>query len=306
MDLSRRIVLGTALGLTLATAGPLSANAQQPASADRDPGEPLDVRTPDGVRLSARRYGDPAHPEILLIHGLGQSRLSWELQTGSALARRFHIVTFDLRGHGDSDKPENASAYGDPARWADDLKAVIDAAGLHRPTLVGWSLGGLVIGHYVARHGAANIAGANLVNAVTRLSPDLLSPTSLDYAGRLASPDLSARTEAIARFLAACFARMPPAEAFARMLVFNGMVPRAVQQGVVQIGNDGLDEAFAQVPRLLVTFGARDALTQPEMSRRILALNPKARLSIYDDAGHAPFYEDPDRFNGELAAFAAG
>jgi len=56
---------------------------------------------------------------------------------------------------------------------------------------------------------------------------------------------------------------------------------------------------------MLVTFGAKDALTRPEMSRRILALNPGARLSIYQQAGHAPFYEDAGRFNDELASFTA-
>ncbi|WP_170921029.1 alpha/beta fold hydrolase [Enhydrobacter aerosaccus] len=279
--------------------------AQQQLSGSVEPGQPLAVRTPDGLRLSARAYGDPGHPEIVLVHGLGQSRLSWELQTDSALVQRFRIVTFDLRGHGDSDKPDEAPAYADGARWADDLGAVIAAAKLRRPTLVGWSLGGLVIGHYVARRGIDGIGGINLVNAVTKLSPDLLTQTSLDYAGRLASPDLSARTEAIARFLAACFAEMPSAEAFARMLVFNGMVPRAVQQGVVRIGNDGLDEAFARAPRLLVTFGAKDALTRPEMSRRLLTLNPRATLSIYEQAGHTPFYEDAERFNRELGDFAS-
>jgi pimeloyl-ACP methyl ester carboxylesterase len=42
------------------------------------------------------------------------------------------------------------------------------------------------------------------------------------------------------------------------------------------------------------------------MSRRLLDLNPAARLSVYEGVGHAPFYERPERFNRELAVFAAG
>jgi pimeloyl-ACP methyl ester carboxylesterase len=305
MPHTRRTILGASLALAaLATRTATAAPAPQGSAGDS--GESFTARTPDGLTLSGRLYGDRSHPEILLIHGLGQSRLSWERQTGSALTQHFRVVTYDLRGHGDSDKPDDVAAYADGARWADDIAAVIAAAELRRPVLAGWSLGGFAIGHYLARHGRAPVAGVNLVNAVTRLAPELLTATARDYAVRLASPDLAARAQAIEGFLAVCFAKPPAPEAFRRMLVFNGMVPRAVQQGIVRMASDGLDQAFAATPRLLVTYGAKDALTPLPMSQRVLALNPAARLSLYEDAGHAPFYEEPERFNAELAAFAAG
>lgn len=76
-------------------------------------------------------------------------------------------MTFDMRGHGDSDKPDNAAAYASGERWADDLRAVMETAGLRRPTLVGWSLGGFVVGLYLAKYGRERTAGINLVDAVT-------------------------------------------------------------------------------------------------------------------------------------------
>ncbi|GGC45202.1 alpha/beta fold hydrolase [Chelatococcus reniformis] len=307
MPHSRRTILAATLGLAaLATRSAAASPAIVTEGGGADAGEAFAARTLDGLTLSGRLYGDPAHPEILLIHGLGQSRLSWERQTGSALTQRFRVVTYDFRGHGDSDKPDDIAAYADGGRWADDVAAVIAASGLRRPVLVGWSLGGFAIGHYLARHGQAKIAGVNLVNAVTRLAPELLTATARDYAIRLASPDLGVRTQAIEGFLAVCFAKPPAPEAFRRMLVFNGMVPRAVQQGIVRMASEGLDQAFAATARLLVTYGAKDALTSRPMSQRVLALNAAARLSLYEDAGHTPFYEEPERFNAELAAFAAG
>jgi non-heme chloroperoxidase len=74
----------------------------------------------------------------------------------------------------------------------------------------------------------------------------------------------------------------------------------------MQISIEGLDEAFAKPSRMLVTFGVRDALLLPRMSERVLDLNSNARLSIYPEAGHAPFYEQSRRFNAELAAFVSG
>ncbi len=220
------------------------------------------------------------------------------------LADRFRVATFDLRGHGDSDKPAEAAAYADGGRWADDLRAVIDAAGLRRPVLVGWSLGGLVIGHYLARHGGDRVGGVNLVNGVTKQASELLGEAANRFAPDLGSADLAVRSRAHGDFLAACFAEPPAPAEFARMLVYNGMVPRALQRGIQPIaGGERLDEAWASVPRLLLTYGAKDVLVRPAMMGRLLDLNPRARLSTYPASGHSPFYEDADRFNRELADF---
>jgi non-heme chloroperoxidase len=62
--------------------------------------KPITVKTPDGLAISAQDWGNPAGPEILFIHGFSQSHLSWIRQVDSDLAKEFHIVTYDLRGHG--------------------------------------------------------------------------------------------------------------------------------------------------------------------------------------------------------------
>ena len=261
------------------------------------------VHTPDGLTLAAQAQGDPASPEILLVHGLGQSRLSWTRQLHDPSLAGYRLVSFDLRGHGDSDKPADEAAYADGARWADDVAAVIAAAGLRRPVLVGWSLGGFVLLHYLRRHGGKRVAGVNLVDAVTRFDPGLLSDLAGDYAKRLGSEDLAVRSEAIAGFLQACFATPPPRAELDQMLVFNGMVPRALQRGILKMSDAGLDEAIMRLDApLLVTFGEKDQMMHLPMAERVHRLNPRAELSVYPEAGHSPFYEDPRRFNRELAA----
>ena len=98
-----------------------------------------------GVRLHAREWGNPEGPPIVFIHGWSQSDLCWLKQVHGDLARRFRMVTFDLRGHGLSEKPAGPEHYGDGQAWADDLAAVIDQTGLERPILVAWSYGGYVV-----------------------------------------------------------------------------------------------------------------------------------------------------------------
>jgi non-heme chloroperoxidase len=264
------------------------------------------VATSDGLSLSAALHGPEDGKEIVLVHGLGQSRLSWIRQTGGTLAKNHRILSYDLRGHGDSARPDETARYSDPQHWADDLKAVIDAAGFRRPVIVGWSFGGLITGYFLRHHGAERIGGVNLVGAVTKLDPSLLGIAALHHAGPLGSEDLAERVAAYASFLKSCFATPPDPTDLEQMLVYNGMVPRAVQRAVVKLESEGLDLVWAELPELLLSWGDEEQHTRYEMSRRLLDLNPRARMSVYDGAGHAPFYERPARFNRELAEFTAG
>src|ERR1700738_4370749 len=75
--------------------------------------KPITVKTPDGLTISAQEWGNPAGQEILFIHGFSQSHLSWMRQVSGDPAKDFRIVTYDLRGHGNFDKPL------DPARYRD-------------------------------------------------------------------------------------------------------------------------------------------------------------------------------------------
>ncbi len=96
------------------------------------------MKTPDGLTISAQDWGNPNGPEILFIHGFSQSHLSWIKQvTNSDLAKEFHMVTYDLRGHGNSDKPFEPERYKTSKYWGDEVQAVMDATGLKRPVLVG-------------------------------------------------------------------------------------------------------------------------------------------------------------------------
>src|SRR5260370_19559869 len=133
--------------------------------------KPLAVRTPDGVTIAAQEWGNQSGPEILFIHGFSQASLSWQRQVESNLAKEFRMVTYDLRGHGNSDKPLEPEKYKESKAWADEVQAVIDAAKLKRPVLVGWSYGGRVIGDYLAINGAAGLAGLNYVDATTKSDP---------------------------------------------------------------------------------------------------------------------------------------
>ena len=102
---------------------------------------PSRVRTltsPDGTPLWAESSGDVSKPPMVFIHGLSCTALGWDRQFAAAnLQRNFHLVRYEMRGHGRSGKPLEERDYAS-ARIAEDFKTVCDAFGLVRPFMVGW------------------------------------------------------------------------------------------------------------------------------------------------------------------------
>ena len=79
----------------------------------------IDVFGRDGLRLRADEFGDPDGPAVVLLHGGGQTRFAWG-STARVLAERgWHVYRVDLRGHGESDWPDDGD-YG-PEAFAGDV-----------------------------------------------------------------------------------------------------------------------------------------------------------------------------------------
>jgi non-heme chloroperoxidase len=285
----------------LSAATALLATLMQPSFGDELlKNKPLTVTTPDGLTIAAQEWGNPNGPGIVFIHGFSQSNLSWMRQTNSDLAKDFHIVTYDLRGHGNSDKPLEAARYRDSKAWGDEVQAVIDAAGLKRPVLVGWSYAGRVISDYVTTHGSGGISGINFVDASIKFIPEYVGD-NLKNLALMASEDMLTNINATRVFLHGCFSKQPSAEDYETMLAFNMMVPPKVRAGLSGRPLDATDVMSKLSIPVLVTHGAEDKNAKVETAKFTASVIPGAKVSIYDGVGHSPFYEDAPRFNGELA-----
>ncbi|SAK47561.1 alpha/beta hydrolase fold protein [Caballeronia fortuita] len=261
------------------------------------------VSSTDGVKIAVQESGDPDGPPIILVHGLLGSRLNWEAQVQSPALRSYRIITYDLRGHGLSDKPAGAAPYHDGSRWADDLAAVIQGSHAQKPVVVGWSLGGVVISNYLARYGDGAIAGAVYVDGVVELAAGQI----VDHPGvyrDMNSPDLKTHLDGERTFVGLCFNHRPDTETFNRLLANAAMASWDMQKEVPTMtvfAADGLGKA--RVP-LLFIYGAQDALVDTHATlARAAALNPRVVSKVYADSGHAPFIEEAERFNRDLAEF---
>ena len=260
------------------------------------------VRTPDGVMISVQEWGNPDGLEIVLIHGFSQSHLSWSRQFGSELAKSFRIITYDIRGHGGSEKPLDAAHYRDHKRWAEELNAVMEGAKLKRPVLVGWSYGGRILVEYLMEYGDKNIAGINFVGAFTKVVPELLGPAT-PAVMKMVSENLAENIENTRSFLQFSTAKALLPDELEMMLANNMLVPARVRRHLLH--RPAIYEATLRkitVP-VLVTHGVEDRVALVPMARYTESVVANAQVSLYEGVGHMPFWEDAPRFNRELREF---
>jgi pimeloyl-ACP methyl ester carboxylesterase len=100
-----------------------------------------------GLRLHYLDWGNPGAPLLLLVHGISDHARSWD-QTARALCREWHVVTPDLRGHGDSawspDKSYLNSCY------LVDIANLMASLPHERTAVVAHSLGGNIMARHTA------------------------------------------------------------------------------------------------------------------------------------------------------------
>jgi len=89
---------------------------------------------------------------VILIHGLYSSvAINWFLPgTFEMLAGQYRVIALDLRGHGQSDKPEDEAAYGKP--MAEDVIRLMDQLKIDKAHVVGYSLGGIIVMRLLVDH----------------------------------------------------------------------------------------------------------------------------------------------------------
>ncbi len=253
-------------------------------------------RAPDGTRIAFTIDG--SGPPLLLLHGITESRHSWDPLV-PRLATRHTVVAVDLRGHGESDlRPPY-----DAAACAADVGAVAAAAGLENPAIIGHSLGAAVATIYAAAGGPCSCA-VN-VDQPLRLS---------DFKAALEPLGPSLREQGTFRqAVEAVFSALEgplPASEKARIDLH-----RSIEQDVVLgVWATVLDSSAEELDALAAATLA--AVKVPYLSLHgddpgdayagwLHELLPAATLEVWPGQGHYPHLVSPDRFVDRVEAFIA-
>jgi non-heme chloroperoxidase len=132
------------------------------------------ITVKDGTQIYYKDWG--AGQPVVFCHGWPLNADSWEAQMMFLASEGYRCIAHDRRGHGRSSQPWDGN---DMDTYADDLSELINALGLQKIVLIGFSAGGGEVSRYIGRHGTKRLAKVALISAV----PPLMLQTTANPGG---------------------------------------------------------------------------------------------------------------------------
>ena len=260
------------------------------------------IKTRDGIKIhyldASPATGVTSAPAILFVPGWTMPADIWEYQI-DYFSRKHHVVAMEPRSYGLSSQTAEGNY---PEAHARDIKAVLDRLKLRPVILVGWSLGVDDVVAYVDQFGSDGVPALILVDEIVVFQRDSdFMKSYLDFAWSLQTD----RRAATAKFIREMY-KKPQTEAYLQRITSEAMhtpTNTAIALLDAWVANDRTSTlAKIDRPTLIVSssYGGDWALkSQKETQGRI----PGSRLAFFEDASHALFVDDADRFNALVDEF---
>jgi pimeloyl-ACP methyl ester carboxylesterase len=258
----------------------------------------------NGLRLHALEWGDPARPPLLLLHG-GSAHAHWWDRVAPALADRYHVVSLDQRGHGESQWSDPPSYRTED--FAADLVGLMDRLGWERILLVGHSMGGHNAMTFTAWY-PERVAAVVIVDSRPAVPPARLE--QMRYRGHRPLRTYESAELAVERF------RLLPRETTApasllEHLARAGIVERdgtwVYRFDPATNGNRVPVDAWPLLPKIscpaLIVRGELSPVLTRETAQDIVERIPGARLAEVPDTYHHLMLDRPDACASVLEEF---
>lgn len=258
----------------------------------------------DGRRLAWRALG--AGPPLVMVNGYAATAADWDRTLLAALGEAFELICPDNRGVGGSELGEGAEPGIDA--MAGDVERLLDAFGLDRAPVLGWSMGGFVA-QRLALRAPARVAALVLLSTDPG-GPEAVAAEAHVWAG-LIDHSGSPREQA-SRLISLLFpAELAPEidEQFGELVATARAELDPAALTAQEIAMD--DWRSAEQPRpdpaatspVLAACGSEDVVIPPANTRAIGERWPGARVELFAGGGHAFMAQEPARLSGLIESF---
>jgi pimeloyl-ACP methyl ester carboxylesterase len=257
------------------------------------------------VSLRVIEAGKPgAGPVLAFIPGWSTGADIWRHQI-ETFAKTNRVIAFDPRSEGESTKTTSGNT---PETRAQDLHALLERLRVQRPILIGWSQGVQDVAAYVERYGTKDLAGIVLVDAAVSDGADGLAARPQESAAqfKMFAVYQANQREYLGGMMRAIISK-PQSDGTIERLVNTGMKTPA-DVGVAMLIADmfGTNRTAAlkkiDCPTLIIASAKSDELARQHATADQI---PHARFEEIEDAAHAVFLDQPERFTELLTSFVA-
>ncbi|MDX1431033.1 MAG: alpha/beta fold hydrolase [Gammaproteobacteria bacterium] len=250
-----------------------------------------------GSTIAWREEGEGAH--VTLLHGVGGAMDNWD-GVITAFGGALRTLRYDLRGHGESGKPPGPYALDD---YVDELRALLDARGVARTHLAGFSFGGMIAPAFALAY-PQRVASLTCISAVCGRT-EAERAAVLGRARALHAGDAGGNAAAAAeRWFTPEFRRAHADVIEGRMRQLLANDPQAYAAAYQVFAESDLADRIADIdaPALIMT-GEHDQGSSPRMARLMHERIAGSRLEILPGLRHSVLIEAPGLVAGRLREF---
>ncbi len=261
---------------------------------------------PNGESLAYIDMGNRSGPAVVLIHGYTDNARDW-VPMLPYLSKSYRLILVDIRGHGQSSKPECCYTRLD---FAYDIKLLLDALGVRKADIVGHSLGSIISQTFAEYW-------PDLTNRVVLISSTGGRPPSqtktapqFDFAAEIRK--LKEPIDPDSPFMIAWWDSPTPVDPdfIRRQRKDAAGIPLRVWLAVLDQAvnaNTSYVDLQNTLPRLkaptLLIWGSKDPIIEEDMRQTLRTALPNAKVKVFDGLGHNPFWEDPQGVAEVINAF---
>lgn len=255
----------------------------------------------NNLKVSYNDEGPDDAPVVVFIHGFPFNKSMWTPQV-EALKATFRVITYDVRGHGNTDARTTEFSID---LFVKDLLGLLDVLQLDKVVLCGLSMGGYIALKAIEKH-------PERFSALILSDTQCIADTPEAKAKRMAAIEKIKESgvekyteESLPNFFAAESLHSKPAEVAKvkeMMLATSASVLTNTLHALANRQETCSKLATIAVPTLILV-GKEDKITPPDAARFMEGKIPNAKLVIIEKAGHLANLENPDQFNNQLTAF---